>query len=741
VSLLAPLYVLGALAVALPVIFHLIRRQIRERTPFSTVMFLPTSQPRLTRRSRLENLPLLLLRALALILLALAFSRPFLRSSATETSEGINRRVVVLVDTSASMRRGDLWNQALAQLRDVTQNLQVGDSLAVIAFDAEPAVKIGFDASGELQLPTLRTLGERLFAGEEPSWNSTDLAAALRLGAELATSDIGPQSAVELATMDGEDDVAIATRSASVETQMVLISDMQTGAALDSLQGFAWPSRLPVEVRRVSPSERTNAWITLPAEQQPAAVQPPDDAANASATRATHMEDSFRLRVSNAADSNQAQFRLNWITPQRVADAKSQLSVQVPAGQSRSIRLPNPPAEAMAIGLSGDDHDFDNIRYFAAEPPVERTLLFFGDDSQEPRESLFYYVSRLSLDTLIQRVTMRRHAPQEGPLPELAVEQVPLVVATGPIDPITAGHLQSYIRDGGRLAYVLPPAANDDVAQDSLRRLTGDDHWSVAEANVNDYSLLSRIDFTHPLFIPLADARFNDFSKIRFWTHRTVDSLPEGWKALASFDDGSPALLERIEGQGRMWIFTAGWQPIESQLALSTKFIPLMFGLFESSRGKSAANDRLNVGDPFPVISDFADGQPTIARLSDVAGQPDETIETSRIDRPGIYRITAGEQSLTFAVNLAESESHTEPMGDDELERFGVMLGRSVPEQVAAQAQRQLRDVELESQQQLWQWLLVGVLGLLGLETLLGGWIGRRSGKQALAGPATVGSN
>jgi len=41
-------------------------------------------------------------------------------------------------------------------------------------------------------------------------------------------------------------------------------------------------------------------------------------------------------------------------------------------------------------------------------------------------------------------------------------------------------------------------------------------------------------------------------------------------------------------------------------------------------------------------------------------------------------------------------------------------------------AERQLRDVELESQQRLWRWLLIGVLGLLALETLIGGWIGRR---------------
>ncbi len=109
-SLLVPLYAAGALAVALPILFHLIRRTPRGRMPFSTLMFLKPSPPRLTRRSRLEHLILLLLRALALILLAMAFTRPFLwKQSALDLDDVLGRRIIVLIDTSASMRRGNLW--------------------------------------------------------------------------------------------------------------------------------------------------------------------------------------------------------------------------------------------------------------------------------------------------------------------------------------------------------------------------------------------------------------------------------------------------------------------------------------------------------------------------------------------------------------------------------------------------------------------------------------------------------
>ena len=75
-NFLAPLFALGMLAVGLPILFHLIRRSPKERMPFSSLMFLSPSPPRLAKRSRIDQWLLLLLRATALVLLAIAFMRP-----------------------------------------------------------------------------------------------------------------------------------------------------------------------------------------------------------------------------------------------------------------------------------------------------------------------------------------------------------------------------------------------------------------------------------------------------------------------------------------------------------------------------------------------------------------------------------------------------------------------------------------------------------------------------------------
>src|SRR3954453_8107595 len=97
-SFLTPLYALGLLSVAAPIVFHLIRRTPRGEVPFSSLMFLSPSPPRLTRRSRLDQWLLLLLRAVALCLLAMAFARPFLRQAARlDSGEGERRRIALVI--------------------------------------------------------------------------------------------------------------------------------------------------------------------------------------------------------------------------------------------------------------------------------------------------------------------------------------------------------------------------------------------------------------------------------------------------------------------------------------------------------------------------------------------------------------------------------------------------------------------------------------------------------------------
>ena len=76
-SFLAPLFLLGGLAIVGPVIFHLIRRNTKEKFSFSSLMFLRTDPPRVTRKSKLEDVLLTLNNKLIITFLIYVFFFPY----------------------------------------------------------------------------------------------------------------------------------------------------------------------------------------------------------------------------------------------------------------------------------------------------------------------------------------------------------------------------------------------------------------------------------------------------------------------------------------------------------------------------------------------------------------------------------------------------------------------------------------------------------------------------------------
>src|SRR5262249_29185719 len=133
------------------------------------------------------------------------------------------------------------------------------------------------------------------------------------------------------------------------------------------------------------------------------------------------------------------------------------------------------------------------------------------------------------------------------------------------------------------------------------------------------------IAFDHPIFAPFAAPQYSDFTKIRFWKHRKIDApadrpssgpgssvgggsvprpeapgdrraepgpteeSPVGGgsaprsdsRVLARFDNGDPAVIEKPLDKGNLIVMTSGWSRGDSQLARSSKFVPLMMAMLD----------------------------------------------------------------------------------------------------------------------------------------------------------------
>ncbi|HND56204.1 MAG TPA: BatA domain-containing protein, partial [Pirellulaceae bacterium] len=359
---LAPFYLAGLAALSLPLLLHLVRRTPRFRQQFSSLMFLKPTPPRLTRRSRLDQWLLLLMRLAALALLAAAFCRPFLRETALLTLDNLPaRRIVLLVDVSASMRRGDLWQQAIAAARKELDELGSRDEAALLAFHYQTETLVGFDDAGEQSGAARTELLRKQLESLKPSWGGTDL------GVALATSAAMLESAADL-------------RPAVEESQIVLISDVQQGSRFSALQAVTWPERVRVVVRPVVSRATTNARLHLVQNEE-----------------ATGDEDA-RVRVVNASNSTTDQFFVRW-SGGDATNTMDEVAVFVPPGQSRVVRLPRSTEQLSAdrIELRGDDHDFDNRFYVVPRRKQNVHVLYVGDDSERDPQGLQYYL-RLALD-------------------------------------------------------------------------------------------------------------------------------------------------------------------------------------------------------------------------------------------------------------------------------------------------------------------------------------------------------
>jgi len=240
--------------------------------------------------------------------------------------------------------------------------------------------------------------------------------------------------------------------------------------------------------------------------------------------------------------------------------------------------------------------------------------------------------------------------------------------------------------------------------------------------------LLGEIDFSHPLFAPFANPRYSDFTKIHFWKHRSLELKESAHtKVVAKFDSGEPAIVERAQGRGRVIVFASGWQPAESQLALSTKFVPMLGALLDMACGPSASLAGVTVGQTVDIAGIPAD-QPLVVHKPDGA----ETAVVrgaatfAGVDQPGVYEIRSAAIPAFFAANLAAAESNTAPLELEKLEQLGVNMKPVLSRKHELDRKRQERDTELESRQTIWRWLLAGALGVLLLETFLAGHAARQ---------------
>jgi hypothetical protein len=635
----------------------------------------------MVRRSRLDQWLLLLLRALALLAIAFAFMRPFFRSSSTTESGALGRQRIILVDTSASMHRTGVWSRATQIVQETIAESTPDDLVALYRFDSTLKPIISFESILETTPSQRADLLRKAIDDVKPSWLPTDMGRGLSMAAEtLQTAGNGPN--VE----------------ESIGGEIILISDFTGTVNLSQLEGYDWPKGVRVIPRSVDATNLNNATLT-----------------SLSATdRGNEQGTDLRVLINNSASSEISQFQLQFLDAQENVLQTIASPYQVNAGERRVIRLSEIPSQAISVQLLGDTDPSDNRVYFAI-PQKKPTSVWLLQASAESKESqLGFFVERIPLSSTTLEVFFKRLTPVDfvrSPEPK----DVSLIIVDGSIDARSATLLRDYVEKGGKVVLALDQPLtpeNQSRVVLALKKLLADENIQVSEASVTDYAMWTRIDFRHPLFSPFADPRFNDFTKLRTWRHRIIELTDTENKPLASYDNGAAALHEIRIGQGRVWLFASGWQPSESQLALSTKFVPLVIGIFRLSGEKKQWPASLVAGQTLPALPNTACQSPYGSLLTP---NSDNVWE---LDVPGIYELRDTDKKSLLAVNVLPREIDPSKLDPDRLEQLGVATGPLPTAEFIRDQQRLMRNAELEKQQQVWRWCILFAVILIALETV-----------------------
>ena len=157
-SFLAPLFLLGALAIAVPFWLHRLQAQSSDRKPFSSAMLLETTEQQVHVQKKLKYLALLALRAALLVFIALAFAKPLWLSPETLPGPGPDGTHLVLVDTSASMGRNGAFDQAISLARQAINAAPGGAMLQLLSADVAVREESGLSVDRGDHLAALQGL-------------------------------------------------------------------------------------------------------------------------------------------------------------------------------------------------------------------------------------------------------------------------------------------------------------------------------------------------------------------------------------------------------------------------------------------------------------------------------------------------------------------------------------------------------------------------------------------------------
>ncbi|MBI5761549.1 MAG: BatA domain-containing protein [Planctomycetales bacterium] len=640
-TFLSPIFLVGLLSAAIPLLIHLSRSRRTKKIQFSTTRFLTDQFLRSYRMSRLKELLLLAVRMALCALFVFALARPLLLPKGQSVILGQSRSVVFVLDDSASMGLMDEGRTLLAKgqqvARDLLGELKPGDTASVV-------------------LAGRRAHGSRvLFA--EPTTNLTDVRQAIDAVtvAALGTDLSG-------AVRQAED----VLKSSTAQSREIYV--------LSDLQDSGW--QLPDEKSTTAKSDSLVFFVRL---RQAAAENLAVTAVQYATSRPmVGIPFVIRPHVRNAG--------------QQVRDCTASLFVDGKKVGEQEVKGLQPGRWSVPrfhhtfdkggwhngyVELNDESLVADNRRHFAFQVLDSVKLLAVnGAPSSVPRLDELFFL-RLALSAASEGASpIQVDTISTAGLADKDLTSYPLVLLANveSLSQPVVEKLEKYVDGGGSVWFFLgdkvnPAFYNDTLAGPArlhggllparLSKLDGD------AASGHDVAFVGSVNADHPALASFGEAGGANLSGVTFKSLWRLDAT--GGDVLMRTNTDLPLLCEKRFGKGQSLVFASTCDRDWTNFPVRPAFLPWLYRLIGhlaqqplDDQGFFLTGETVSL--PTAATSTVWQVRRPDDSLSYAAPAEDNPgrIEFNDTDLPGLYSVSAADApavAIQFVTNLESYES------------------------------------------------------------------------------------
>lgn len=695
-TFLAPFFLLGLFAVAIPVIIHFLNLRKPRKVAFSTLTFFSELQKSTIRRLKLKRLLLLLVRSLAVLLLALALARPFLPPGLGGVSNSSATLYLVVVDNGIRMDRvdadGPYLDQAKILIRSLAEESRSQDRFVIVPTHGDQP------ASAILTPDRVPDRLENLSISESGSV----LNQRLRLLEGLTTSWSGDQTVLYRITTDD----GMVADAEYIELPESLGDLLVNYVILGSESGS----------NAVVQSIRTAGSVAGPGVAIPIEI----------VVKNSGRQPAFNVFVSLEVDDRLV----------------GQQQLNLDPGVSETVYLDLIPSHSGFIRgdviLEGDQFRSDNRHFFSLQVPDVLNVLLVGDSGAN---TAFLGAALQAAEQIQGRIRLTR-VTSTNYMDVGQLQNFDAIVLNG-LDLIPDDLQEELVRSvqSGRGLVVFPsPRADIGTYNRFFARINAGQiiGFRGTYASFDAVARIDRIRDGHPVLDEIFEKRDDEEILTElpglFYYLRMNQLAGASTFTILQSELIEPILLDHRFGNGRVLISTIGADPGWSSFPGNPLFAPVFYRsvLFAMSGDQGGFNTH-KLGQPFDwtgslsggriVISDGkTDYFPEVSILRDGSTR----VQYSATEwKPGIFQIRSENANIQIASNFDISESDFYTLSDkNTLERLESKFesvrifghrGSSITD-----IQQQLRTAAFGAE--IWYWFVLGAFILLILELAISRW-------------------